>query len=124
MTESVQMVFILQARQPLTVDPRVALPRRDLRLVILADGGTGAPVREDVGNLDLEIHRVGMDGWASTIMEISHGQTFDITTNGEYCLLTAQALRAEFGLPERHPQTLIRYLDKVTMKESLARRVG
>jgi hypothetical protein len=120
MPETAQLVFILQARQPLTADPRAALPRPDLRVVLLAEDGSASPVREDVADLDLEIHRVSMDRWADTIIEISHEQPFDIITNDEYCLLTAEALRATFALPPRHPRTLSRYLDKVTMKEALA----
>lgn len=120
MTKAPQVVFVLQAKQPLTTDPAAAVPWPDCPVIVLTDAGVDSAVREDVAALTAEIHHVPVSGWAGRITELAAGRRFEVATNDEYCLLICQELRDRFGLAPRHPTALLGYLDKAVMKRQLA----
>jgi hypothetical protein len=115
-----QVVFALHAKQPLTTDPAAAFPWSDCEVVVLSDADAGPVLREDVDATPPPVHRLARDGWSDLIVQLAGDRRFDVVTNDEYCLLTCRELRAELGLAQRHPDELIAYLDKVTMKRRLA----
>ncbi|HEX6873305.1 MAG TPA: hypothetical protein VF163_19590 [Micromonosporaceae bacterium] len=114
-----ELVFVLQAVQPLTTDPGAAASWPDCEMVVLADRA-GSPFREDVLPLPHRVVQVPVAGWREAIVRQAAGRSFDVVTNDEYALLACRLLRAEFGLAPRHPDGLIGYLDKVVMKQRLS----
>jgi len=120
MTDAPLVVFVLQIKQPLTVDPAEAMPRADTEVVVLAAPGGGSPLREDVSHTRARVITTAPDDWETVIKELAAGKPFEIAANDEYALPRCQELRDRFGLVARHPRPLNGYLDKLVMKQRLA----
>ncbi|MFF5661399.1 acetyl-CoA carboxylase biotin carboxylase subunit family protein [Streptomyces griseofuscus] len=116
------LAVLLHSRQPLTTDPGATFDPARWETVVLtdADGGADAVMREDAPGGAPAVHRAPRDTWAAEIRRLAGGRAVQIVTNDEYCLIGCAELRAEFGLPVRHPARPAYYIDKVLMKERLA----
>ncbi|MFI6013284.1 acetyl-CoA carboxylase biotin carboxylase subunit family protein [Streptomyces sp. NPDC051243] len=114
------LVVILHSRQPLTTDPAVTFDPVRWETVVLTDAETDPVVREDAPGEAPAVRRAPREGWAEAIRELAGDRPVQIVTNDEYCLISCAELRAEFGLPARHPAQPAHYIDKVLMKERLA----
>ncbi|MEW2619311.1 hypothetical protein [Streptomyces sp. NPDC048106] len=114
------LAVLLHSRQPLTTDPAATFDPAHWESVVLTDAEADAVMREDAPGATPAVHRAPRDTWATEIRRLAGDRPVQIVTNDEYCLITCAALRAEFGLPARHPDRPAHYIDKVLMKERLA----
>ncbi|MER6565186.1 hypothetical protein ABT288_03070 [Streptomyces sp. NPDC001093] len=114
------LAVILHSRQPLTTDPTATFDPAHWDTVVLTDAEADAVTREDVPGQVPAVHHAPRGEWAAAIRSLAADRPVQIVTNDEYSLIACAELRAEFGLPARHPARPAHYIDKVLMKERLA----